>query len=315
MLYRIKTIDGVKTKVPLAGSTPAGLPVGSILSTYKKIQPYNYLYCDGSTFDENQYPALYLYLGTNVLPDYRECVMVGAEKNTTNIFDSTETDPSTGLPGTQSHDVFSQGEFKDDQIQNHTHAYLNSGFEDYGHLYGGGGYGSNATQQTQNTGNTGRYGTTTRTKEKAVFVYIKAVDGVDIADEDYFLDTVKNFVEEKNSYSTEEMLTGGKWIDGKPIYRRVINTTVSGGYNTTTNGYYSWESLGFAEMSTFSVSTMIDAFFIGVGSERGDNKINKNCVMVFNRGANYNQAVHQVNSGYDGFKALQLVIEYTKTTD
>ena len=35
MLYRIKTVDGVKTKVPLAGSTPAGLPVGSILRNYE----------------------------------------------------------------------------------------------------------------------------------------------------------------------------------------------------------------------------------------------------------------------------------------
>lgn len=223
MLYRIKTVDGTKKKVPLAGSTPAGLPVGSILSTYKKIQPYNYLYCDGSTFDETQYPELYLYLGTNVLPDYRECVQVGAEKNTTDIFDSTETDPSTGLPGTQSHDVFTQGQFKDDQLQNHRHLYLNSAFEDTGgHLYNGGNYGTNPNQLTHESGTTGRTGTTTRTKEKAVYYYIKAVDGVDIADENIFLNTVVNTIQDAQSYSTTEQKTGGKWIDGKDIYRRVF---------------------------------------------------------------------------------------------
>lgn len=226
MLYRVKTVDGVKTKVPLAGSTPAGLPVGSILSTYKKIQPYNYLYCDGSTFDETQYPELYLYLGTNVLPDYRECVPVGAEKNTTDIFDSTETDPSTGLPGTQSHDVFTQGQFKDDQLQDHEHTlqgapnvgsqsgFVRVSYTDSNQYIG--------TKQTWGVAS-GRTGTTTRTKEKAVYYYIKAVDGVDIADEDTFLNTVVNTIQDAQSYSTDEVATGGKWIDGKVIYRKTFD--------------------------------------------------------------------------------------------
>ena len=66
-------------------------------------------------------------------------------------------------------------------------------------------------------------------------LYIKAVDGVDISDEDTFLVTVKNFVEEKNSYSTTEMLTGGKWIDGKPIYRKVIDFAFSSNSTVTIN--------------------------------------------------------------------------------
>jgi hypothetical protein len=241
MLYRIKTVDGTKKKVPLAGSMPAGLPVGSILSTYKKIQPYNYLYCDGSTFDETQYPELYLYLGTNVLPDYRECVQVGAEKNTTDIFDSTQTDPSTGLPGTQSHDVFAQGEFKDDQIQNVEgifYAQFPNGvggvptpnsfqIDTLGYPTKTAGasmneYAGLGAQYSFKTSRVARAGTTTRTKEKAVYYYIKAVDGVDIADENIFLNTVVNTIQDAQSYSTTEQKTGGKWIDGKDIYRRVF---------------------------------------------------------------------------------------------
>lgn len=38
----------------------------------------DYLICDGSTFNAATYPDLYNLLGTNVLPDYRECVLYGA---------------------------------------------------------------------------------------------------------------------------------------------------------------------------------------------------------------------------------------------
>lgn len=197
MIYQKKTINNVPTKVPLSNSAPVGNPIGTIISTYKKIQPRNYLYCDGSTFDETLYPALYLYLGTNVLPDYRECAMVGAEKNTTDVFDSTETNPSTGLPGTQNHDVYSQGEFKDDQLQNHQHLSI---FDRYGTTYKDGQYSSVNIQQTQQSGNitnviNARNGTVTRGKRKAVYYYIKAVAGVDISDEDTFLNTVKDYVD------------------------------------------------------------------------------------------------------------------------
>ena len=38
-----------------------------------------------------------------------------------------------------------------------------------------------------------------------------------------------------NKYSTEEQDTGKKWIDGRPIYRKVVRGTVNmaGGYNTS----------------------------------------------------------------------------------
>src|SRR5574344_3170783 len=88
------------------------IPVGTLISQYKKKPINGYLYCDGSTFDENVYPALYMYLGTNVLPDYRECVMVGAEQNTTDTI--------------ATHDVYGEGEFKDDQLQNHRHSVPNN---------------------------------------------------------------------------------------------------------------------------------------------------------------------------------------------
>ena len=77
MLGIIKEINGQKKIVPLTTDTGTGAQVGTLIQQYKKKPMSGYLYCDGSTFDENAYPALYMYLGTNVLPDYREYVMVG----------------------------------------------------------------------------------------------------------------------------------------------------------------------------------------------------------------------------------------------
>jgi hypothetical protein len=299
MLYRIKTVDGTKKKVPLAGSTPAGLPVGSILSTYKKIQPYNYLYCDGSTFDETQYPELYLYLGTNVLPDYRECVQVGAEKNTTDIFDSTETDPSTGLPGTQSHDVFTQGQFKDDQIQNFDLQYAdNFAYASPGNNRALVPYNSYPSA-LQNISTNARIGTTTRTKEKAVYYYIKAVDGVDIADEDTFLNTVVNTIQDAQSYSTTEQKTGGKWIDGKDIYRIVLDAG-------------SWLSNLDIDVTSLNIDTYIHSEVLGSNNAQGtaEKWLLSNCSGIDDRSAYLNTNNHFVTGG--PYYKRYAIIEYTK---
>lgn len=68
----------------------------------------NWLYCDGSTYDTSEYPSLYAFLGTNVLPDFREAHLVGVGENDT---DNIAT-----------HDVFTLGQVKDRQIQGHFHS-------------------------------------------------------------------------------------------------------------------------------------------------------------------------------------------------
>ena len=205
-------------------------PVGTLITQYKKVPMSGYLYCDGSTFDENDYPALYMYLGTNVLPDYRECVMVGAEQNTTDTI--------------ATHDVYGEGEFKDDQLQRIQGKYT-SGIiysESYGmgpNTYedaftfaaesyytkyavsqiqaGRGGIGVKLdSARTTRTGDTD----TTHGKQKAVYVYIKATSGLAENQQENVLNDVKGYVDNSNSYSTEEVKTDEKWIDGKPIYRK-----------------------------------------------------------------------------------------------
>ena len=60
MVGIVKEIDGQKKIVPLTSDTGIGAPVGTLISQYKKVPMSGYLYCDGSTFDENDYPALYM---------------------------------------------------------------------------------------------------------------------------------------------------------------------------------------------------------------------------------------------------------------
>lgn len=103
-------------------------PTGNLMALITSVTPHGYLSCDGTDTTgtdielATRYPKLYALLGnSNILPDYQECVLVGAGHNITNIFDSTETNPSTGVAGTQVHDVYTVGEFKDDQMRSHRH--------------------------------------------------------------------------------------------------------------------------------------------------------------------------------------------------
>ena len=179
MVGIIKEIDGQKKIVPLTTDTGTGAPVGTLISQYKKVPMSGYLYCDGSTFDQNAYPALYMYLGTNVLPDYRECVMVGAEQNTTDTI--------------ATHDVYGEGEFKDDQLQNHKHSVPNNndlGTNQFSAQYGEKGFYENIYTDF----NDGRTGTTTHGKQKAVYVYIKATSGLTENQQENVLNDIKNYL-------------------------------------------------------------------------------------------------------------------------
>jgi hypothetical protein len=62
------------------------------------------------------------------------------------------------------------------------------------------------------------------------------------ADSDYegTLNAIREFYVRNNTYSTEETLTGGVWIDGKPIYRRVFH------FDTTCTQATNW-ALPYAE--------------------------------------------------------------------
>lgn len=154
------------------------IPVGTIIAQYKKAAPTGYLYLDGSTFDAAEYPSLYAYLGNNnTLPDYREYALVGAEQNSTDTI--------------ATHDVYTEGEGKDDAMQFHKHNVGANGDPNYPLGFGNewSTTFNNAVSKTTTTKGIavrtsgmyqGRNGDVTRGKRKAVFYYIKAVSIADI---------------------------------------------------------------------------------------------------------------------------------------
>ena len=304
MAQYIKEKDGTWTKI--GGMEKCSIPVGTLISQYKKKPMSGYLYCDGSTFDQNVYPALYMYLGSNVLPDYRECVMVGAEQNTTDTI--------------ATHDVYGEGEFKDDQIQDHLH-----------HLYDG----NSSTQANLQMGKfasliqpssiygatpvdnmsviTGaRAGTTTHGKQKAVYVYIKATSGLAENQQENVLNDVKEYVDGTNSYYTNEVKTGGTWIDGKPIYRKVLTATLQTDEQVLTIEISPQLKSIASIRGTLTTSLNVD-FPIPYCFVDGSNV---NQVYVYCQGLNLIIIPRSTSGNY--FKAgctVKVIVEYTKTTD
>lgn len=296
MLGIVKEIDGQKKIVPLTTDAGTGAPVGTLIQQYKKKPISGYLYCDGSTFDENAYPALYMYLGTNVLPDYRECVMVGAEQNTTDTI--------------ATHDVYGEGEFKDDQLQDHNHdiSRNNEGKPPYFFQNNGTGEDFHGALTTTKTGKdatqivTGspasRRGDTTHGKQKAVYVYIKATSGLAENQQDNVLNDVKDYVDNSNSYSTQEVKTGGKWIDGKPIYRKVVDVGTLPD-TTSKTVLHNIQNLDKVLETKLVANDSISHIVCSFGGKELAIYVNSETIFIVS-GSNF--------SGYSGYA----IIEYTK---
>ena len=307
MVGIVKEIDGQKKIVPLTTDTGTGAPVGTLVSQYKKVPMSGYLYCDGSTFDENDYPALYMYLGTNVLPDYRECVMVGAEQNTTDTI--------------ATHDVYTQGEFKDDQLQEHEHnVYIGNDTRLPQIPNSTAGIGNQLRAFNNNgSGNdihikdivNARPGETTHGKQKAVYVYIKATSGLAENQQENVLNDVKGYVDNSNSYSTQEVKTGGTWIDGKPIYRKVITHTLSDALTGLVEIQHNIQNIDLPIRIVFGKATV-------PGSSNSVTIPSQHDSTTFIQLGVFNDIYVQLFAGstnWISLKEITLCLEYTKKTD
>lgn len=294
MLGKVIIENGQKKIQALTADTGTGAPVGSYLYLEKKSNPQGYLYCDGSTFDETAYPALYQYLGTNVLPDWREFSAVGAEQNTTNVYDA-QTNPNGVI---HDHDVFTQGQAKDDQLQDHKHDYVEDYSDDTGSNKRGIIVLNNYAQPINTKVINARTGTVTRGKSRAVFIYIKATSGLTENQQENVLNTIN----ENNSYSTEEHPTGKKWIDGKPIYQITIKDS---NINTTPKVLYTIPNLSnIAKIQAVykSSTNIFPAWYAGSSD--------------FNWArCDGNNLIWEYGSGVTPPEEVTVTIEYTKTTD
>ena len=121
-------------------------------------------------------------------------------------------------------------------------------------------------------------------------------------------DTVSDMVHTmrvQDSYSTEEVNTGKTWIDGKPIYRKVFSTTISG-------------SLVQIDTSNLNIDKLLNAgygYCVDTNNNMTSIPYNWNSQYYINIYYNISQQKICVNSsGYNGSTAV-FAIEYTKTTD
>lgn len=162
-------------------------PVGSVKALSTVNVPYGWAKGDGSAISRTKHSKLFTKYSTEKvmvgsvektlleiygqgdgsttfnIPDYRETALVGNGQNS--------IDPIAN------HDVYLIGQFKDDQLQNHTHTVETRAFDNYFNqpMSGGGNVDGNRGDTNTTNPTSGRHGTVTRGKRKGVEYIIKVL--------------------------------------------------------------------------------------------------------------------------------------------
>lgn len=198
----VATEDGAES------STRIGNPLGTILAIHSNAVPYGYLPCNGVAFDEHQYPALYALLGDNHTPYSYDKSRLGDYED----FTLTTTNQEMPFDGVMVCEA---------NIASSTFIYVNDVIITRGQ-YLGSQIGSSMTIAFRK-GDKIRYVNSQPYACKVAyythFNVIKATSGLEETQQDYVLQSLL----EADNYSTDEVATGKKWIDGKTIYRKVLD--------------------------------------------------------------------------------------------
>lgn len=208
------------------GITYAFCPIGTILSFGGAIAPKGYLLCDGSEVSKTEYSELYNVIGDSFgtasgsgmfkLPDLRESVPKGAGLTGHTVGAHLDAD---GL---------AVGEFLDDRVQNITGKLSRSGIIGAGGAFYGSGSNYNANLSSGSIDGSKydiyfdasrivRAGNTTEVKSVGVNYIIKAK----------VVSNETDVQQESDRYSTDEVDTGKRWIDGKKIYRKCFTGAIA----------------------------------------------------------------------------------------
>lgn len=137
-------------------------------------------------------------------------------------------------------------------------------------------------------------------------VYVKALDSMPVGTiVDYDGDTIPTGWEEVNDYSTTEIDTGKKWIDGKPIYRKCFEFV-----NTSTS------SVKIGTIANIDRLVCIG----GTAINNGNNQVSlpipqANQASTFTFWISGNDVYKLCDAWYVNNNTQIAIIEYTKTTD
>ena len=121
------------------------------------------------------------------------------------------------------------------------------------------------------------------------------------------LNDVKGYVDSSNSYSTDEVKTDEKWIDGKPIYRKTISCGALPN-NTTKNVAHGIDNLGrVIKTEGYSVGS--------AGSSGSFIPVPYVSDVPISMYVDTTNIVLQTSGTYSDYSDTHVIIEYTKTTD
>jgi hypothetical protein len=139
-----------------------------------------------------------------------------------------------------------------------------------------------------------------------IYSAINAVKPVDTVALNNMHSVTSNAVSRAMSYSTSEVNTGKKWIDGKPIYRKVLN--INGYPATIQTGLTSAnEVVGMVCKNTVGGS---DDNFVFGGILTNNNVYYPWAYQL----SSDNTTLSRITSTYSGIVKF-IILEYTKTTD
>lgn len=285
------------------------LKIGTIIPYAGDTLPTGYLYCDGSAISRTTYSDLFSVIGTTYgngdgsttfnLPNLKGRVPVGYDSNQFEFDNLGETG------GEKTHQLTVN------EMPSHNHG-LTQGYVQTGQT---GAFAK--TEYTATSGNTASTGNNEAHNNLQPFLVvnyiIKAIQTTPVQAEvinEYSTSTTDtysaNFINGLNTYSTTEQRIG-TWIDGKPLYRKVLTSTLptgSGNNSITFNGIYitdyrgsvksrysQWWSLHnyYASDTSYNISSYLS---------ENRNEINIDCGSHFTTSSQY-----------------EITIEYTKTSD
>ena len=136
---------------------------------------------------------------------------------------------------------------------------------------------------------------------------IGTLSNLDTSDKSSLVNAINEIID-YNDYSTTETNTGKTWIDGKPIYRKVFNTTTGSSLGTSTIGTIgAFDKLtymfGYIDFGTNGIMPIPQAVNANVFTILTiDNHTSGNIKLEIQANAYINQSA-------------VIVVEYTKTTD
>jgi hypothetical protein len=158
--------------------------------------------------------------------------------------------------------------------------------------------------------------------ENTTYFGIKSnIDATEVEPENDLIYAQRSYVNRAVSYSTDETVTGGTCIDGKPIYRKVL--TLADSWSITDNTTFTLLELDpygsdieKVVNSKFAIK-ITDGYIIYSDSKRTDTQRNNLILNDYEDGTFYIGIYISNALGTESVtvESLELILEYTKTID